>query len=225
MGRRVSVLNLPALIFEGWIACGSLGLWWEMRAYLQGKHAMPEVIERMMLDRPRFIATAALAVLFGPLSLALLAGMVAYGKLSFWLPIAQNRFAGWRLERGFRRAERRMQRCKHERTMMTDCGSGLCTPKCLDCWALCFGKTCGGDDFWTPNSASPRQARRMTETIQRGGWCAFCEGTDFERRTLYGGEGPDGAAEQWTCRGCGAGTWLYCDGTHAPWQPAPTARR
>lgn len=156
-------MNLHAAIFWGWIACGSLSTWWEMRLYLQGRHGMPDVLDRTLLDKPRFVAVAMLSVLFGPLSLGLLLVTLYASTMSRW----RSRFAGWRLEHDFRRAERRMQRCKHARTFLTDCGTGLNTPKCLDCWALCHGKTCGGADFWMPNSASPRQARRLTEELQR----------------------------------------------------------
>lgn len=214
------IVNVHAAIFWTWIAFGCLGLWWEMHLFLQGKHGAPELIERALADTPSFIALAIVVVLLGPVGVALIVVTFAAG----WLPTARSRFDSWRLELGFRRAQRRMLRCKHARTMMTDSGMGLHTPKCLDCWALHMDAVfeSDGDGFWTPNSASPREARRMTEKLQRGCWCIFCGGEDIDRRTLYGGEGPDQAAEQWTCRDCGAGTWLYCDGTHAPWQPGPS---
>jgi hypothetical protein len=51
--------------------------------------------------------------------------------------------------------------------------------------------------------------------------CGLCNSGAVDRRTLYGGDGPDEAAESWKCVDCGAYTWLYCDGTLADWLQKP----
>jgi hypothetical protein len=45
-----------------------------------------------------------------------------------------------------------------------------------------------------------------------------CSHGDVEKRVLKGGDGPDDAAEQWTCRECDAYCWKYCDGTMSQWR-------
>jgi hypothetical protein len=49
--------------------------------------------------------------------------------------------------------------------------------------------------------------------------CGRCRGGDVDRRTLYGGDGPDEAAERWMCANCGAVAWVYCDATLSEWHP------
>ena len=46
-----------------------------------------------------------------------------------------------------------------------------------------------------------------------------CKHKNVERNTLYGGDGPDEAAEAWSCHDCGAYAWKYCDGTVSAWRP------
>jgi hypothetical protein len=48
--------------------------------------------------------------------------------------------------------------------------------------------------------------------------CGLCQSQEVDRRSLYGGDGPDEAAERWKCATCGATAWLYCDGTLSYWQ-------
>lgn len=49
--------------------------------------------------------------------------------------------------------------------------------------------------------------------------CGACHSGAVDRRTLYGGEGPDESSERWTCADCGAVAWFYCDGTLSSWCP------
>lgn len=79
--------------------------------------------------------------------------------------LAWNRYMTWRYNRAFDAAQERMRDCAHERRILTDCGMGLNTEKCLDCWALYFtnGPASGQ---WCANQASPREAQKLTRELQ-----------------------------------------------------------
>jgi len=78
--------------------------------------------------------------------------------------IAYGRYMTWRFNRDFRLTNERMIGCKHNRTILTDCGMGLVTYKCLDCWALHIPMMNGFE--WSANSASPKEAEKLTRELQ-----------------------------------------------------------
>ena len=89
------------------------------------------------------------------------------------LVLGWRRYHQWRLDRSYQQSVARMEGCKHERTVMTDTGMGLTTPKCLDCWALHFGVIYNQDGSplaggWTANGATPKQALKLTRKLQEG---------------------------------------------------------
>jgi hypothetical protein len=54
--------------------------------------------------------------------------------------------------------------------------------------------------------------------------CGACSSGAVDRRTLYGGDGPDEVAEFWRCADCHATAWLYCDGTISDWLEKPVGK-
>ena len=171
-------MKLGAFLFWAWLAAGAFGLWWEMHFFLKGKHAHPDLLVRTLKNPTRLIGAVVGCLLLGPFGPLLLAatywgpGLVLRAKLAtvhLLLFFAQRRarYYRWRLEQEFQRSIGRMKGCAHARTMLTDCGMGPTTPKCLDCWALYLGHACSGGLYggWCANSASPREARRMTEQL------------------------------------------------------------
>ena len=83
--------------------------------------------------------------------------------------IAWGLYMAWRFNRDFQLALERMSNCEHNRTMLTDVGTGLNTPKCLDCWALSFPPIDGykGPRLWSANSATPKEAEKLTRELQK----------------------------------------------------------
>lgn len=79
--------------------------------------------------------------------------------------LARDRYMTWRMNRDHLLAVERMVGCSHEQTVLTDCGMGLVTPKCLRCWALHLSSPMPG---WTPNCASPAEAAKLTRELRSG---------------------------------------------------------
>jgi hypothetical protein len=85
--------------------------------------------------------------------------------------LAWGRYMSWRMERDYQLAVERLSGCRHARTVLTDCGMGLVTPKCVDCLALHMPPSVGpvglhGRDGWCANSATIEEAQKLTRELQ-----------------------------------------------------------